>query len=71
MMIVAWNGAGPTGVALAKAAASRGLTVATAAELAALPDEPALSDDLAPIERLSAPLRAARLETLARQMGFR
>jgi spermidine synthase len=64
VLILAWNGEGPDASAVAKAAAARGLAVASAEDLALLPNEPALSDDLAPMERLTAPLRRERLAGL-------
>jgi predicted membrane-bound spermidine synthase len=61
LIVLAWNGEGPDGDSLAAAAARHGLAVASAEDLARLPEEPALSDDLAPMERLTAPLRAWQL----------
>lgn len=71
LMLLAWDGDGPAGEALAKAAAAHGLSVAGDEALEAMPREEALSDDRSPIEDLASPIIEGRLRQIAESIASR
>jgi predicted membrane-bound spermidine synthase len=71
ILLLAWEGEGPTATALAKAAAAHGLSVANAEEIAAMPKEEPLSDDRSPIEDLASPIIEERLRQIAESIAGR